>query len=273
MSKNMTKGKIDKKATKPQSGDGKITKAKYYDLKRRILGWEKDNYNRLAVVEDANGMHKMFSHSAVIYAHDVAKRLKIRAELKNDSDFEMTSNEPVVLIYDMEVFERRLLEVGIRMSSSDDGVIVYDLGYTLDPVEYKEILTEEEELKKRVNNLVLPSEVYPALRFELEQLTKKIYEAVRKMEVVAREAVGLKLLELTTEAMEGFIEAANGHEDMGEYLQNLVRLTRHIAARMKVISDLKILDDNVIYLILIHIRKVQKKTAGAIENRQKRKNG
>ena len=270
MSKNMTKEKTSKKATKKPAKSG-FSKTKYYDLKRRVLGWEKDNYNRLAVVEDTNGMYKMFDHSAVIYAHDVAKRFKIQVELKNDSDFEMTTDKPVVLIHDVEVMEKRFSTIGIKKVSVDDGVTVYDLGYTLDPVEYKAMLTEAEELKKRVNNLVLPSEVYPSLRFEMEQLTKKIYEAVRKMEVVAREAVGLELLEMMAEAMEGFIEAANGHEDIDEYLQNLVKLTRHINARMKVISDLKIVDDNIIYLILVQIRKVQKKTAGAIEDRQSRK--
>lgn len=248
----------------------KIDKTRYYDIKRRVLGWEKDNYDRLAVVEDSNGMHKLFDHSAVIYAHDVAKRLKIKVELKSDSDFEMTSTKPVVLIHDMDTVERKMSTIGIKKISVDDGVAVYDLGYTVDPVEYKAMLTEEEELKNRINNLVLPSEVYPSLRFEMEQLTKKIYEAVRKMEAVAREAVGLELLKLMAEAMEGFIEAANGHEDIDEYLQELVKLLRHLSARMKVILDLRIIDDNVVYLILVQLRKVQKKTAGAIEDRQSR---
>ncbi len=249
----------------------KISKTHYYDIKRRVLGWEKDNYNKLAVVEDANGMHKMFDHSAVIYVHDVAKRLKIVATLKSDSDFEMTSNKPVCLIHDLPSLEKKMEKVCITLSSFDDGVKVYDLGYTVDPVEYKAMLTEEEELKKRINSLVLPSEVYPALRYEMELLTRQIYEAVRKMEVVSRETVGNELVTLMVEAMEGFIEAANGHEDIDAYLQELVRTLRHISARMKVISDLKIMDDNVIYLILVKLRKVQKKTAGAIENRQTKK--
>ena len=249
----------------------KTNKTKYYNLKRRILSWEKDNYSHLAMVEDANGMYKMFDHSAVIYAHSVAKRLKIGAALKADSDFELTSDKPVVLIHDADTLEKKLVTIGIRKSSFDDGVMVYDLGYTVDPVEYQAMITEEEELKNRINSLVLPVEVYPALRFEMEQLTKKLYDAVRKMEVVARETIGNELLTLMAQAMEGFIEAANGHEDMDEYLQNLVKMTRHIYARMKVISDLKVMDDNVIYLILVRLKKVQKKTAGAIENRQTKK--
>lgn len=249
----------------------KISKTHYYDIKRRVLGWEKNNYNRLAVVEDANGMHKMFDHSAVIYVHQVAKRLKIAATIKVDSDFELTSDKPVCLIHDMQVLRNKLENIGIRSSSKDDGVEVFDLGYTLDPVEYRAMLTEEEELKRRINSLVLPIEVYPALRFEMEQLTKNLYDAVRKMEPVSRETIGNELLLKMANAMEGFIEAANGHEDMDDYLQELVKLMRHANARLKVVSDIKIMDDNVIYAILTRIRKVQKKTAGAIENRQTKK--
>lgn len=247
-----------------------VSKTKYYDLKRRVLGWEKNNYDSLAVVEDSNGMHKMFDHSAVIYAHDVARRLKIGAELKNDSDFEMTSDKPVVLIHDMPLLETKLAQIRIEKTSAEDGVSVFSLGYTVDPVEYKAMLTEEEELKTRVNRLVLPTEVYPRLRFDLEQLSKKIFEAVRKMNPVAREAMGNELMRQMADAMEGFIEAANGHEDMDEYLKRLVKTLRHASAKMKVISDLRVVDDNIVYLILTQIKKVQKRTAGAIEDRQKR---
>ena len=92
------------------------------------------------------------------------------------------------------------------------------------------------------------------------------------MNPVARDAVGNELMILMADMMEGFIEAANGHEDMDEYLKTLVRNLRHVNARMKVISDLKIIDDNIVYLILVQIRKTQKRTAGAIEDRQKRGN-
>lgn len=256
------------KSEKTKTG---VSKTKYYDLKRRVLGWEKDNYDSLAVVEDSNGMHKMFDHSAVIYVHDVAKRLKIGAELKNDSDFEMTSDKPVVLIHDMSLFESKLAQIRIEKTSAEKGVTVFSLGYTVDPVEYRAMLTEEEELKTRVNRLVLPIEVYPRLRFDLEQLSKKIFEAVRKMSPVARETIGDELMRQMANMMEGFIEAANGHEDMDEYLKKLVKALRHANARMKVISDLRVVDDGVVYLILTQIKKVQKRTAGAIEDRQKRK--
>ena len=72
------------KTTEKKSKSAKKTKSdkdRYYDLKRRILSWEKENYTKLAVVETGDGWYKLFDHSAVIYACQIAKRLKIAAKL------------------------------------------------------------------------------------------------------------------------------------------------------------------------------------------------
>ena len=164
----------------------KTDKKTYYDVKRRVLGWEKNNYDKLAVLKTGNGFCKMFGHSAVIYVCQIAKRLDVKAELISDTDFELVSDEPVCLFKDFDQFEKRLKTLKIFRSSMDDGVIVFDLGYKVDAADLVMMQKENEVLRERANKLVLPSEVFPGYRNDLRLLSCEVYEAVRKMNPTAR---------------------------------------------------------------------------------------
>ena len=247
----------------------KVTKALYYDLKRRLLQWEKNNYTQLAVLEDTNGMYKMFDHSAVIFVAEIARRLKMRAELVADTDFEMMSDKKVCLIHDMKVLERRLeKEAGIRRTSSELGVVVYNLGYKIEPGDYLVLEKQDEILRKNANKLVLPNEIYPSYRFELKKLARVIYEAVRKMDPIARTITGDEMLKSVVGLLSDFVEVANGHEDMDEYLARAVKTLRVLDANIMTAMEMEVLDAKKSYIIIVQISKTQKKLAGVLQQRE-----
>ena len=244
---------------------GDAARERYYDLKRRVLGWEKNNYTRLAVIKTGNGWYKMFGHSAIVFVCQIAKRLDIPAELVSDSDYEQTSDEPVYLFKDLAKLEGRLKTLKIFRSSSEDGVMVFDLGYKVDAADLVAMQKEDQLVRERANKLVLPKEIFPGYRNELRILLGSIYEIVRKQNGVARELCGNSMMLICSRMMENFIEAANGHADMKQYMKTSVKDLRRIDAKLFVMSELRLETDNKIYNTMLQVAKTQKKAAGALQ--------
>lgn len=245
-------------------------KTLYYDVKRRVLGWEKDNYTKLAVVYGGKGWYKLFDHSAIIYVCQLAKRLKMKAELVSDTDFDVTTDSPVFLFRDFDRFEERLKKLKIYRSSVGDGVVVFDLGYKVDASDLVMMQKENEIIRERANKLVLPKEVFPGLRNEIRILAHGIYEEARKMEGVARKMMGEEMVSIITEMYVSFVEAANGHADMRLFLKAAVKDLRRLDALLLFLSDLRIIEDKKNYDLIIQVGRVQKKVAAALLKTEKK---
>lgn len=243
----------------------------YYDFKHRILRWEKDNYTRIAVVQTPNGWYKMFDHSAIIYCCHIAPALGVRAALANDSDFEHPTDSPVYVFKDLEKMETRLKKAKIYRSTPLGMAVVFELGYRIDAGDLVAMQKEKEVLRERANKIILPNAVFPALKNELEILTARVYETVRKMNETARFAIGNNMLAVCIRLSEDFIEAANGHIDMDKYLKTAVREVRRIGDKLLIMSALRLLEDDKIFRMVTQVNKVQKKLAGALEHRAKEK--
>lgn len=252
------------KASDDLATPAKTEKERYYDLKRRVLSWENNNYNKLAVISAGKGWYKMFGNSAVIYVCQLAKRLSLKAELISDTDFEVATDKPVFLFREFDKFEERLKRLKIFRCSVDDGVYVFDLGYKVDACDISMMQKENEVVRARANKLVLPKEVFPGLRNELRVLARGIYEVARRMNPVAREMMGDEMVKICARSFEDFVEAANGHTDMRQYLKNTVSDLRKIDAKLLLISDLRLIDDNKNYNLILQVGKVQKKVAAAL---------
>lgn len=256
------------KKTTEKNIKSEYTKSVYYEIKRKLLAWEKNNYTQLAVVRDTNGIYKMFDHSAIIFVCQVAERLKIAAKTSPDTDFELTTEKPVYVFRDLKLLEKQLEEAGIKKSVDKDPSIIYNLGYKVEPGDLIAMQAEDERMKEMINQLVLPVEVYPGLRNELRQLTKKAHEVVRKMEATTRTMVGDSILAILAGLVEDFIIAANGHESMDAYLERAVVDLRRLDAKMMLLSDLRQLEDEKILEMIQRIARVQKKVAGAIQKQE-----
>lgn len=252
---------------------GTFNKSRYYDQKRRILRWEKNNYTKLAVLDAGNGWYKMFDHSAIVFVCQIARRLEIRAELVSDTDFEITTDVPIYLFKDLDKLEERLKTVQIHRSSMEDGAYVFDLGYKVDAAELSAMMKEKENLRKRANKLILPSETFPGLRNDLRILLSEVYEVSRKMNPTARALVTDSMVMLCGRMFENFIEAANGHTDMRQYLKTTVKDLRRLDAKLLLVSDLRLVDDNKIYQMILKVGKTQKRVATALQKVEAKENG
>ena len=80
----------DKNTVKSQ--EGQKLKTVYLEVKRRALKYEAGNYTQLVLVKTQDkDWWKMFGHSAVMYKHFVAPRLKLKPKLLPDSDYDVKS--------------------------------------------------------------------------------------------------------------------------------------------------------------------------------------
>lgn len=248
--------------------EGKYLKTDYYDLKRRILRWENNNYAQIAILCDTNGMHKMFDHSAIIFVCQIAKRLRITANLSADTDFEIITDKPVFLCRNTKSIERGFKEIGIKLYSSKPNVMVYELGYIVEPSELKAMMKECDRMREMANKLILPVEVFPALRVELYRLADSLYQAVRPMELVARTAIGDEMLRVAYKMTIDFVGAVNGHEDIDVFLKSTAKNLRYLDAAVGTLLNTRLVGDDKCLSLIRQLSKTKKKVAGAIEKRE-----
>ena len=260
-----------KSADKSILANKPASKAIYRDIKRRLLEWEQNNYSKLAIITDTNGMHKMFDHSAIIFSCQVAKKLGITdVALIDDSDFNVATDKPVCLLGQYNNIRRALLSAGMKEGVCENGVMVFDLGYTLSENDLIEMKKEQDTLIDRANKLVLPCNVHPRLRTELLRLTELVSEMVRKINPVYREVIGVRLAKTLVLANAEFISMANGNINASTYLKKLRTTLMNLNGELLTMVNLKMYDVEKLFRIIQQNNKTINKLAGAMEQARKR---
>lgn len=241
-------------------------KEDYYKTKSGNLKWEADNYSKIAILTDTNGMHKMFDHSAIIFVCQVAKRLGLStAHLIDDTDYGMVTSKPVCLVRNFELVVKKLTDCGMKMRGYPNGVFIFELGYAITHDDLVAMQKENDTLIERANKLVLPSEVFPKLKVELWKLARLAYELVRKMDPTGREAIGNNVVRVACRMCTEFVEAANGHMEMKNYLRSATKSLRMINGELLVIIDLRLYEADKCLRTIQQVAATQRKVSGAMD--------
>ncbi|MBQ9017305.1 hypothetical protein IJ103_03650, partial [Candidatus Saccharibacteria bacterium] len=223
-SKGAEKGKVSKKKQDIKAEIGRKRKENYYKIKAKVLEAEKNNRESLYVVEMPDGWYMMMGNSAVIYANDLANRLKISVKIIQDRDYRHTAIDGIVTFQDLEVFERRMRELKIKQRHRSEGIIIYDLGkdaYTDEKIE--ELKHENEVRIERANKLIVPEVILPELKLRLQELSRAIHPGVRNMDPAGRDLVGREIDGVAGKLVEDFFLAANGWDDMFLFRDRSIR--------------------------------------------------
>lgn len=254
-----------------QSEERRALKKKYVETKKLLLEKEKDNFKSLYLVETHDGWYKMFGNSAVVYAFQLAPRLKLRPRLMPDTDYDCKSEQGVVSFRSREDLESHLKKLKIFPRFAQDGITIYDLGYANTAEDINLLIQKEDITWQKVNQILMPKVALPELRNELRLLMKAVHENVRKMDAPARAAVGSRMDENVTRMFADFALMSNGWIDEIEFLQGMERKLAELDADMMVVTELKIVSADKTFRIATQLEKVRKKTVNNLKDAKNQK--
>lgn len=219
----------------------KILHRLYIDYKKRVMSFEEENYDKLLFLRSTNGFHKVFGHSLYFYAFDVAPKLDVAVNVYSDGDHEIKSEAGVVSVARLDELEknfRKLKIERIKLEDKTGNVVIFRLPWKYTKKDIERFIEQNTYKKRRFNNVVMTENTIPTLYVNLQDLMKACYENVRRLEPVAREALGNMIVEMVAEMLRCYTEMGNGRvvEATGlKYIQKLLNKTK---AQAKILSDL-----------------------------------
>ena len=260
------------KSLKKQGLKNKIAKAEYSQIKRAlnklysenkhtVMQFEKTNYEHLVLVRSTNNFYKLFGHSALFYAHSIAPKLNLKANLQTDGDFATKSDVGFISIREPEKLTEALTTIGIKKVKTNDqtgNFLLYKLPWTFTENEVAEFIEDNHFKMRSFNHVVLVDNIIPVLFIQLEELLKAIYENVRGMGgPVERETFGYDAIRIANEMVHSYLDLANGKTDKLTCLKKLKIKLSFLKYQTKIITDLKIWQPKVCARIGDIIIKVQ----------------
>ena len=248
---------------KKQTAEGREKKKKYEELKKKVLSEEEKNFGSLYVFRDTSGWYKMVGNSAVIYAYDLAKRLKINVRVIDDTDFRYKARGGIVTFQNLKIFKERMAKLKIFPRFEQDNMIIFDLGRKYRPEELNEIKNYEAVLDSQANKLIMPDTILPEVKVQLQKLAKILLSNVRKMEPTSQKMVGLDLVKTMGMMYREYVLAMNGYKDPQEYVEWALKRLREIEADMMIILNLELFQRKQMMMVLEEIGKTRRKLIDA----------
>ena len=264
---NQSRNKMEKKSTKEarvKDGDsGREKKKEYLALKRFALGRERENFSKLFVFQDNKGWWKMVGHSAVIFYYDIADRIGMKTKLKEDTDFDLKSEDGVVNIKSITLLTEKLETVKIQLFKLEDKYRIYNIGKKYDVSELERMKKAKELEWDKVNKIILPRQIYPTLyKYERELLVNS-YFSMKRMETFARENFTSEMMAKMAEMVRDYSLVMNeGTEaEVENYLIRCENNLKWMRAQMAIFAELKLFELDVILRISYAIEKILKEVS------------
>lgn len=236
-----TKQKTEKvKADKAEQAKAKQRKEA---LKKKIFDMEQTNNRYLIAYADGTGWYKLGGHSALIYHHRIAKRLKLRPRLNPDTDFYSRFKEGTVSIRQIETLENNLKTLKIYRNSKmtvPGEVYVFDLGYKVSDEDLDLMYRDEQIRRDNLNKMVLPKVVHPDIHATLLNTVKLCQPKVAHMPVVDREMCGYKIIRTLIRACDRFYLMSNGYISEEQGLKEVLTMVERVKVYIKVATELEI---------------------------------
>lgn len=232
----------------------------YAENKNSLLEFEKTNYNYLVLISSTHGFYKMFGHSALFYAENIAPKLKLEATLRADHDFCIKSDTGATSIKNLENLTENLKTLNIvrlKTKNKTGDFIVYKLPwiFTADQVEK---LKENNQLKiAKFNHLALVEDSTPVLFVQLTELLKTTYENTRTMPgPIERKIFGESMLLSIKNATIAYIKYGNGKINYKTTISTIKAELENLKYHLKIVADLKIWGPKTYQRIGEHIVKI-----------------
>ena len=241
-----------------QSAAGRAAREAYVKLKHEVLQHEEENYQKIYVIKTKDGWFKMFAHSAVIYTGILAPRLGKKARLLPDTDYHDYCDQGVAMVKNLGELEVSLAMLGVVKEYDDKGVVVFRLKNRVEPEILEQYLRAEDVETKKIQRMLLPEVVFPALKQQLTGLARTTYHAVRDMTADAREMYGKRLTRTALVLLEDFWAVALGVKDVEEFFGQADSSLQFLKAEVGVVNGIGLMKSKRVYAVLEAVSKAQR---------------
>lgn len=193
--------------------------AEYRTVKRKVIDLETRNFSHLVLFpasdKDTNEekrWYNMGGNSAIIYAYEIAPRIKREVALRHDMDNgDDKFHSGMCSIADLELLKTKLEEIGItKVRTLKDGIVIFDLKREYTKTEIREMQKQEQKRLDQLNKLIYSKILFPDIHRQILELEKTIPAKVKKMDKTYREVIGIRMIDSLMELMRAYSRMAHG---------------------------------------------------------------
>lgn len=231
--------------------EGRKQKEQYRKIKAFALEREKENWSKLFVIHEKKNWWKMVGHSAVFFQYEVAKRAGMTTKLKEDTDYELKSEEGVINIKDVLELDDKLEKAGVQPVDIKKEYRIYNIGKKYTEGDLERLQKQKELEWAKVNKIVLPKEMFPLLFADEKELLERIYFSTKLIEGYIRDIIGEPMIERAVENIREYSLMTNGKGmDTKKYLDMVEENVRWITSQITIIAELRLLEPERIFKML-----------------------
>ncbi|MBQ3309579.1 hypothetical protein IJG78_02790 [Candidatus Saccharibacteria bacterium] len=228
--------RLEKKYLAEQDKRGYLTR------KRKMVPYERKNYDKIALFQGTKGFYVIGGHSAIIMSELVAPDLGMKVVLRNDTDFECAFSEGLISVKDLDYYKLMVPKSKLVKQEyvEKDHSVVFFLKDPLAVEEY-ELLAHADEIKStELLNMVSSSVVMPNLYKMIRDLMLAIYKAGEKTERLAQMTAVRALTEDAMKLERAFLLGARTTKAIDEALTEIEERAKDLLVDLKIVEDMGI---------------------------------
>ena len=180
-------------------------------FKSQVFKLEKDNHNHIYAFRSTDGWWKVGGNSALFLKYRVAKRLKLKYELRTDRDFYYNFRDGVIPIKNVEKLEENLKQLRIFKKGVELGYVVFDIPFgPVSDEQIKEMRHMERTALRELNKIISPGDLLVKTLPQARIVQKSLFEACRKLDEPSRDLIGKEIVHLSNTMMDQIMCVCKG---------------------------------------------------------------
>lgn len=224
----------------------------YYERKRKVVEFEKTNYEFLALLPASDsyksdtGFYVMGDNSAIMFAVEYGPRIKrsptLRYDMDNGKDHEKFK-KGVCFIRDLSKLEKELATIGVeRKKTKDEALILFKLPTKHDAKEIRAMYKQEQERLDKLNAIVYSKVLYPDIHKQIITMKHDIPVKIKNMDPTYRGLVGHYTIDALVRIMKTYMGMTHGMVDEKLAGRTIIEECDVILSMLSMYSELQLLE-------------------------------
>lgn len=211
--------------------------------KKVLLEREKENFTKIYALKCHNGWLKICDNSAMIVAKKMDGALGKSYGISPDNGYGTRAAYGVISIPPGYVgdFIERLARAGVNLTFDDPWFLEFEYGERVSQEEMVRLLHEDELLIERVNQMVMPHAILPALRADVKAVLDFIHTQARNQKDSTKEVIMNDAERCAIRMNKMMIGTARGRVEIEECLAQLGEFTEEMYEYATTMEDMRLL--------------------------------
>lgn len=217
-------------------------KQEYFLRKKKMLEFEKKNFDKIVLFKATKGFYVIAGHSAVILFEMIAPLEKLHVVMREDTDIKYKFKEGLISVKDLDFYKQAL--PGCELIKNDykesELCVMFYLKEALSPEQYRLYEDAEKIKSEELMNMASSAVVMTGLYSKVRELINAVFASTKKMDKYGQEMIGAELMRDATELERTFLIGARKEEDLDAALTKISLYASRIHVDLKIIEDMGI---------------------------------